>query len=483
MQRLNIIMIVLLLAFGLAIPGRSAHGADPALPNTIYLPMVMSAASTSPPSGGGGTGGGGETGGATWLPYQGDAGSPVGTFGASIAVDATGGTHAAYTTRIAFDGDRKPAYYAFCAANCADAGSWRRASLSDRVIDARLKLDPAGRPRMLLYVDADITSALKEYQYAECNANCADAGSWTMTAVAQVRDSPAGHDAAIPQYFALDPQGRPRFVYAGAYGLTETTPTYYMACDADCTDANNWSQTEIAPAAWGLPTLAFTPDGLPRLAVSGYRQSTGQNTLAYFECDAGCASMRGVYIENLPNTADYKLALDSQGRPRLAIYTGVGGPSISGDTLPAGQLLYFGCDAGCAEPVLGNWMENTLALPQYSGDGGIDLQLDPQGRPRLAYHVWPDGIGYAWCNTSCVDDAGQWQAQQIEGSSGYVQAPIRWCSISTWVTGELPALALDPQGKPQIAYNAEHGQGGQDRDGQVCFTGTDILWVRFATLP
>src|SRR5690349_7487799 len=99
MRRLRITAILLMLMCGLATLGRTAHGADPAQPNTIYLPLVMNAASATPPSGGG------ETGGATWLLYQGDAGGAVGTFGASIAVDAAGGVHASYTTRIAFDGD------------------------------------------------------------------------------------------------------------------------------------------------------------------------------------------------------------------------------------------------------------------------------------------------------------------------------------------------------------------------------------------
>ncbi len=63
----------------------------------------------------------------------------------------------------------------------------------------------------------------------------------------------------------------------------------------------------------------------------------------------------------------------------------------------------------------------------------------------------------------------------------YPVAPIRHCSISTWVSGQQPLLALDPLGNPRIGHVAEHGYGGKDLDEpwKTCPSFTDIILARY----
>jgi hypothetical protein len=121
----------------------------------------------------------------------------------------------------------------------------------------------------------------------------------------------------------------------------------------------------------------------------------------------------------------------------------------------------------------------------------VDLALDEQNRPRLAYHAplaAGFGLFYAWCDAgNCEDAASGWHAQEMEASEEVnAELPIPpWegcptcvpiippCTISTWDTGMRPSLALDPNGEPRIAYDAEHEQGGG------CGSFTDTKLTRF----
>jgi hypothetical protein len=128
-----------------------------------------------------------------------------------------------------------------------------------------------------------------------------------------------------------------------------------------------------------------------------------------------------------------------------------------------------------------------LGLSAYDGKD-VDLALDALDRPRMAYHAITSGLGYGWCHVNCETSTATWQHQSVEASTtleaDYPVSPIRRCSISVWVSGETPALALDRAGNPHFGYVAEHGYGGNDLDhpGQTCPTSTDIVLARFALL-
>jgi hypothetical protein len=120
-----------------------------------------------------------------------------------------------------------------------------------------------------------------------------------------------------------------------------------------------------------------------------------------------------------------------------------------------------------------------LGLPFTHGEAGVDLALDSQDRPRLAYHAplaAGYGLYYAWCNTNCEASAQGWQEQEVEPSEQVNQElpippsagcsfplcdpPRPPCTISSWNNGVRPAQGLDPAGNPRLAYDTDHEQGG-----------------------
>jgi hypothetical protein len=203
-------------------------------------------------------------------------------------------------------------------------------------------------------------------------------------------------------------------------GLTSTL--WYTECDQDCTDAANWSWTEIT------------------------------TTTYYF-------------------TMTFSLRVDSNGRPRIALYSG----SYNQDPSPFDDdlLYYLSCNTQCATGEPANWQYVAIGSSTLAGQD-VDLALDGQGRPRLAYSGLNDSLGYSWCDQDCEDSAAGWQHVVAESkealSDDYDILPIRRCTISAWLNGVRPTLALDPQGNPRIAYDAQHYWygteivGGQVRD-------------------
>jgi hypothetical protein len=121
------------------------------------------------------------------------------------------------------------------------------------------------------------------------------------------------------------------------------------------------------------------------------------------------------------------------------------------------------------------------------GDG-VDLELDAQGRPRLAYLNGSDNLGYSWCNAGCTDPAA-WQHVIAESSTQLeaeypVARPVT-CNAGLWDT-YAPSLALDAQGHPHVGYNGSYKARCQYQDpndpGQIYDTFLEI-WhsVRLVT--
>src|SRR5262249_12165916 len=155
--------------------------------------------------------------GAVWLPYYTADNRLLPTYGASVAVDATGGLHVAYAV---YTGSEHRATYAYCAASCADKARWTYLHLGQQVQDVRLPAGGAGRPRMLLFGQPMIEDPgdpwwqdRSRYQYAECNAACTSAASWTITTISLPVEPIAQREYANNRYFALNPQGQPAFIY------------------------------------------------------------------------------------------------------------------------------------------------------------------------------------------------------------------------------------------------------------------------------
>jgi hypothetical protein len=337
------------------------------------------------------------------------------------------------------------------------------------------------------------------FQFWQCDGGCTNPAQWRSGDIGAAYARPVGWVEGFIHSFALDHLGRPRFVY---YDNGETyedphTGAFYAWCDAGCTAPANWYETRLLNDAYASDfDLAFGPAGQPRLVYATYDDQNLAQQVAYAGCEQGCqntANWSGIVVADTASAsvthwAVFDLAVNSQGKPRLALYTGTG----LGGSLAPNSLYYLACDAAqCAADQA--WSALKLNLPQTQGEEGVALALDGQARPRIAYHgplAGGFGLFYAWCNAAnCATAPQGWQAQKLEASEevnaelpippwpgcAFPQCnpPIPPCTISTWDSGVRPALALDAGGHPRIAYDADHRQGGG------CGTFTDTKQTRY----
>lgn len=429
--------------------------------------------------------------GATWLPFSTHAaGSVVHTRGANLAVDEQGGVHVAYAIRTTLADGPHPAYYAYCAANCGAAQAWTRVALvvQAHVADVRVALDPDGRPRLMIFSAPADGSATIHYTYAACNANCTDAAGWTLTPLVTANLVDLDRWDYAFRYFALDPTGHPAFFYTdGSQGVNHNG-TFYATClqnPADlCSDVAHWDEVKISPYMLDTPSLAFSPNGRPRAAFFFFDDTQEIiMRLLYLDCDGACldaSNWDGLFLADMHGSARFSLRVDSQDRPRLIFYAG----DYPDPAYQANRLYYLWCNSNCRLAGQNDWQARDLELPKYHGQNA-DLALDGQDRPRIAYDAFGGGLSLAWCDTGCESDAAIWQSAMLEPSAtleaDYPVAPIRRCSISTWVSGQQPMLALDKLGNARIGYGAEHGYGGNDLDEpwEICPSYTDIILARY----
>ena len=194
-----------------------------------------------------------------------------------IAADASGALHAAYS---GYDGVASSVVtYRYCASACETEGNWQSLPLPFSEPElVQIAVTPDGRPRLMIQSSMFVAGASVLFSYAECNTACTDAASWTIVPIANKAEETLG---GLFQYrinehsFALDASGRPWFVYTDAnYGAEpDHYGTFLTTCAADCTDPENWTDTNVAvrlpeqytTESWDQVALAVTPDGRPRL--------------------------------------------------------------------------------------------------------------------------------------------------------------------------------------------------------------------------
>lgn len=447
--------------------GRAPAGAQEPAPaaaegTTIYLPLLRGGGQqqpppttvpTDPPL--------------TPVPVAGGAQfftTDVKTNDADIAVDPSGGMHVAFKTFVA-EVEHPAAYYGYCPGNpataCGDGAGWKFISFGERVDEVQLELTADGRPRLLIRWRQE-SSLNYEYVYAECDGNCTGENSWSGMVVLKASISGVFDKDNPQRSFALDPQGRPRFVYTNAWGAGKPEGVFYVSCDSACADASQaqWVETRITPdeqyksETLAYPSLAFTRDGRPRV-VGVMGLSGTEFGLHYLACDAGCDDLSGWSSTFLGERgggayASWDLELDAQERPRVAQYQA--GLS-AGDP---GKLVYRSCDGACDDPA--SWRSLTISDPGVGVNA--DLELDAQGRPRIAYGMVPTAgnlLGYAWCDGDCEGDAARWQRKIVE-TGATLDATFKPaipfnCQEQAWAEA-VPALSLDAAGNPRIAYDA-----------------------------
>lgn len=156
-----------------------------------------------------------------------------------------------------------------------------------------------------------------------------------------------------------------------------------------------------------------------------------------------------------------------------------------------GKLAYLSCDANCLQQA--SWRVLDLGQPISHGQDGVDLALDGQNRPRIAYRIPSptDEMAYAWCNSACESAAAGWQTKLVPSTASAQQElpisprqgcalpqcnpPLPACSSAFWDAGFWPSLALDAQGNPRIAFDIKHHQSGNG-----CPVDSDARFARFA---
>lgn len=378
-------------------------------------------------------------------------------------VDGLGGVHLVFN-------DYDNIYYAHCTANCDDPDNWLELPLFatgewDSMNEPTLGVDAGGHPRLMWFTEySEDTDS--HYYYAECNSNCVDStANWTSVAVVTTSTYPDNI-----RYFALDTQGRPRLVYEMTEGF------YYVTCDAGCTTASNWHATTISTPDLLWPrALQLTFDPYDRPRVLGYDDKT--SALIYAECNSNCAAPANWGSVGLFAPVDwpyysFALRLDAQGHPRVAYQDASGGDNV---------LHYAWSNA--APLTAGGWSSYTLSYPtcEYYL---LDLALDSQGRPSVAFSTNELDLSYATCTANCESASPTWQQQLVETGDEldaiYPIAPVPGCSPPAWVIDGYPSLALDAAGKPNVSYYVKHAQLCENPPGTYQ-TYVNAKTIRFAT--
>lgn len=390
------------------------------------------------------------------------------TSNASIAVDSAGGTHLAFYYYEPANHQR-PTYavYAYCASQCDDDASWGSVGFGEFVREVELELTPAGTPRLLITAESAVYTAGKDYLYAACDAGCTQAAGWSFTRIASGWTSAIAldNDDELAQHaFELDGLGRPRFVYRDEnYQISPPhSGLFYASCDLRCDDAAQWTHTRVTDTRSNAmerayhPSLAITPDGRPRIVSAEFFPiGSTDPTLAYFACEAFCddtASWQRVdlMLRGGGSEPSADLEVDVRGFPRIAFYQ---------EALLNGQgkrLFYLTCDGQCLQR--GNWAVVDLGLGTFNGQEP-DLELDDQGRPRIAYADWHQGgPGVAACDATC-SSASSWRHTLVEDRNVLHRAwPVAYpphCDGGLW-NALTPSLTLGPGGAPVLAYDATY---------------------------
>jgi hypothetical protein len=397
-----------------------------------------------------------------------------------IAVDAAGGVHAVYAANAADERGRRPAYYAYCASDCSSTGRFAAVALGDGLGDAQIQLTAAGKPRLLLATQP-VSTSLIQHEYWSCDSNCLQSGGWTKTVVVEAGTPFFPSNSESTQSFALDAQGRPHFIFP-SNPIGSGSPlggTYLASCDTACTSAAQWRLAQLDEDEWKNAALAINAQGLPRIAYSKielaepYLPVFSYLECATRDCAAGVSRMALAVTTTAGtmSTSTFSMRLTTNGGPRIALYTGTG----DGGNLGPNQLFYVTCDASCGTQI-GQWRALNLGLPAAYGEEGVDLALDSQNRPRIALHVPVpvDELAFAWCDTQCEGNAQGWQskllpsAKAAEAEMGLPARmgcpecipPIPPCPNAYWLGGLWPAMTLDRNGNPLIAYEMQLQAGG-----------------------
>ena len=399
----------------------------------------------------------------------------------TIEVDKDGGIHSVYPA-YAVGG----AYYAYCPSDCSGDKAVKvvRFDTEGTVGNAMLALDADGKPQVLF-------STYQRVYYGSCTGDCTTAEGWTVKPILE-------HNAekeVTGEAFALDPQGRPRFLmhtYVALLGIGQKPyQTELVSCDADCTEPSSWNANVIGTVEnFESAQLRFDAEGGAHVAAAvRVKDDTGEEKLvgAYQYCAADCdkpESWTGPalgeaftdHLEAIEIKPQISLALTKAGQPRIVFLMKENGEK---------RMVYFECNENCTS---GDTWSAIYVSDLQELSSGFDLALDQNDHPRIAFAL-SYNIGIIYCDQdSCAGEDAKWDLTVVEKGSDMPPDTIFLepnCTVGAWFLHD-PSIALTPAGQPRVGYQARDISGGwsnPDPTKPNCTAGTDMTWARMAILP
>lgn len=412
-----------------------------------------------------------------WLPTP----EPTNTALPRVEIDSSGGIHSVYPAYV-----RGGAFYSYCQGDCSSSEQVKVVAFETEgtVDNALLTLTPAGQPRLLL-------STYQHLYWAQCDQGCTEETNWTQVEIL----NHGGERAVTGEALTLDEQGRPRFVFhtrRTLFGIGQKPPKTLLAkCDGACENPASWVFDEIDPEKiWEGSSLRYDATGRAHVAtyVFDFGETPDPDVGAYLTCLGACnggSDWNGIgffapyesMTEAVSMHPTISLELTKAGKPRLAQL----GKNAEGKKV----LGYFECDADDCTGDSWKLGFSWIADPLHEG---LDLALDQNDRPRFA-HTINYNIVMTYCDDAdCTKQGAGWDSVFIESGDDLPADDIflEWnCTIGAWFLHS-PSLALTPDGKPRVAYQARDISGGVSNPDPLkpgCVAGTDMTWTRMAVLP
>jgi hypothetical protein len=397
------------------------------------------------------------------------------TASADAAIDGAGGLHMGYV-RWEPEVEGAEAVYATCAAGpeaCATFEAWSTVDLIPAARRVQVDVTADGRPRMLIVSTSPSQNGALDYSYAECDAGCTDRAHWTVTPIAMSWDNSMSAimaDRTPQRTFLLDPAGRPQFLYSDRNYFVEPDHygTFWMTCKADCTDRANWTETDIARHSdydteiFDAPALTLSPDGRPRIVsrifAIGENGEDAPEGLYYVVCDASCtltASWQRVWLSDAGSGSYPSPGWDLEIDPqgRPRVAFFAGAGMEQADL--SNTLIYLWCDGTDCLTTDDAW-SGTVVVGEGHGEM-VDLELTPEGHPRMAFRTNGGELAFSSCDSACeTQDQAVWTSDLIEGQGEL--STERPTALPFTCDGEVwegigPQLLLPADGRPLLAYD------------------------------
>jgi hypothetical protein len=299
------VWLLALLATTLSAAPPSTTEPTPGNTNSVYLPLIIGGSGSNEPEPVPEANGGLFLNLASW------------SYNATVALDAAGGLHAAYFATGETSDGIAPAYYAYCPSDCVRPERWRHVALAERASDVQIAVNSAGQPRVLISPEPDGRGA--PIRYAACDSRCSEPASWKLASVASTALISIGSNYTTAQSFALDPAGRPHFVYADDRTGINHYGSFLARCVEDCTNAENWDEIQLDREIIDNPVLHFDSAGTPHLLGRLSGANGGNLFYAAYAGENGWAGLTLGPVGSGGNST-WTLQLDGEDRLRVAFY-------------------------------------------------------------------------------------------------------------------------------------------------------------------